>query len=115
MDGAYRLTLKLQDSDMNEETLTFVLSIAGFLLVAFLGLTGFFLNRFVKQNDSMAVDINEIKLIIERSSLSMQNMQQGCHEKHDNINKKIDDHESRLNKHDKDIYKLKQHINDDMA
>lgn len=100
---------------MDQSTTTFVLSIAGFLIVAFLGLISYFLNRFVKQNDCMALDINDIKITIGKSSITIDNMQTGCHEKHDTINKKLDDHESRLNKHDKDIYKLKAHINDDMG
>jgi hypothetical protein len=93
---------------MNADILTFILSLAGILIMGLLTLIFFFFKRLVKQNDNMILDINQIRLILTQSSSVMDNMQSGCHERHININLQINHLTDQVNQHDKDILLLKQ-------
>lgn len=68
------------------------------LLVPVMGIIAFFLIRLINQVDKLTETVNRIENTISASNEKVKNITDGCHEKHDNIAKTMDNHEKRINK-----------------
>ena len=103
---------------MNEELALYLLSGAGILIMSLLTVIGFGLKRFVKSIDNNTVTMEGLRLslntVCQRMKVQESNAKiekEYCGLRHLVIDKRFDKHSTKLEKHEKEITKLKTIIN----
>ena len=67
---------------------------------------GFFLTRYVKATDSLTKTVIKLDKSLGESITNQSNFKENCRDKHTTVDKRLDDHGDRLDKHAERITKL---------
>jgi hypothetical protein len=89
---------------MTEEQL---LNISGFLIVTLLGVIAYFLKEFNIQVKHLKQAVIELQIAIRSDKAAYDGWRENEREKHDVINKRLDDHGRRLDLHEIEITAIK--------
>ncbi len=95
---------------MNVETYKFLLGVAAFLITFFLGGILYFLKiqiNTIKEVKTLVDFIRRTQAVDKQSS---EDMKVSCAKTHKIVDKRLDEHGERLDKHEKDIVILKERI-----
>lgn len=84
---------------MNEETLIWILSISGTIIILLLGIISFFLRQFVKSVDEIKSFVNALHVSVAEDKMNLNAFMTNHHEKHIAIDNRLNDHSKKLNEH----------------
>ena len=88
-----------------------LLTIAGSVILVLLAVVGFFLKGFNQNVKSLENSSHKLETATSVLKEIITNMQGNCKERHNIIDKRLNDHSSRLDHHSKDIAVLKSKSN----
>ena len=91
---------------MTEQTLAYLLTLCGSIIIVLLGIIGFFLAKIYSKFEEMVISIFEIKERVSTNIGEVINLKTNCHLKHAEIHEKINTLEDRSFNHEKRITKL---------
>lgn len=81
---------------MGVELMGFILGIAGFLIVLFLGVIGYFLRALHSTVKTLEVTVSELVMNIEVNKATNEFKTEMCKGKHETIEKQFHNHEKRI-------------------
>ncbi len=85
-----------------------VLSISGILIVMLLGIIGFFLKKQITVVECLTDSVNALNVSMELVRNNESNFRLTCGLRHTNIDKTMDNHKARLDKHANEIALLQE-------
>lgn len=85
---------------------TFLLSIAGAIIVILLGVNGYFMKRWIDSTDLLTDSVNALKTTVALLQSNQGSSDRICAATHKVIETRLNDHASRLNEHGEAIAKL---------
>lgn len=92
---------------MNYQTLIFVLSISGTIIIILLSIIGFFTKKLIETVDSLKAVISKLELIIGVHESEYKNLSVNCVNTHNVVNKRLDEHAHRITESEKEIIEIK--------
>lgn len=95
---------------MNEQLYITLLSIAGTIILLMISILGYFLKRIVNVLDSFDKTLRGFSEDYSATKERVVNIQSGCKENRDTINKRLNSHAKRLDAHEGDIKVLKVQV-----
>lgn len=84
---------------MNPETLTFAMSLSGFIIILLLGIIGYFFRQTYATLKDLVEIVNNLKMIMNIQKNELSNFKSGCTEKHHTITHRLNTHADRLDDH----------------
>lgn len=84
---------------MNEETLIWILSISGTIIILLLGIITFFLQKFVNSVDEIKAFVNTLRVSVAEDQIKFNSFMTNHYEQHKTIDRRLNDHSRRLDEH----------------
>lgn len=92
---------------MNPTISSFIISVAGAIIMFLLGAVVYFLKKWIESTDSLTRSVNDLKTAVALLQSNQTNSSQSCVTAHAIIDKRLNAHSDRLNEHEKEITELK--------
>lgn len=92
---------------MQEQVYITLLSISGAIIVLLISVLGYFLHRIIKVVDNFDLTLRNFSEDYATTKERIKNSSRNCRDKHDIIDRRLNEHRRRLDSHEKSIEILK--------
>lgn len=96
---------------MNDQIVTLITSIVGFVIVSLLGGNIYFVKNLITTINNLKDSVIEHKLVIETEKIKTIDFRENCKSTHDVVNNRLNQHSKKLAEHEQQITILKERGN----
>jgi len=96
---------------MNDQIVTIIISIVGFVIVSLLGGNIYFVKNLITTINDLKDSVVEHKLVIETEKIKTTDFRENCKSTHEVVNSRLNQHSKKLAEHEQQITILKERGN----